>query len=168
MSAAKEGSSVLYNRARFRRRNPLAAGCGTFICGCIFLLFGILFVRDTLSFLPGTLTTSGVITHCDYNNNNDTSDAITGSSSCTPTVKFQTKSGQTISFISSESAAWFHQNDTVTVRYHPQTPNDGRIDSFLSTWLIPLIACGVGLLVLLMSPFILLRAIIRRLRGFPY
>ncbi|WP_220209804.1 DUF3592 domain-containing protein [Reticulibacter mediterranei] len=146
-----------------RRRvsnNPITNGCLLAIFGLVFLGVGYFLLMDTLKFLPGTLSAQGVITNCSYDRDRNGS-----SSGCRPTIRFQTQSGQSISVAPSESSSFFHVRDTIAVRYHPETPEDGRTDTFLSTWMLPLICTGVGLITFLVSPFVLLRGIIRRAMG---
>ena len=149
----------MFYRAGYRQRNTRASGCIVPIVGLLFLVVGVFIARDTLNFLPGTTTTQGVITECHF-------DDTENNSGCSPDVRFRTQDGQPISFRSSTSSSTFHQGDSVTVRYHPATPQDGRIDSLLDTWLFPLIFIGVGLLLLLIAVLTLLRGIVRRMIGF--
>ncbi|MBV9713542.1 MAG: DUF3592 domain-containing protein [Ktedonobacteraceae bacterium] len=154
----------MYNpvrRAR-KRTNPIRVGCTLAFVGLIFLVGGLFFLMDTLKFLPGTLSAQGTITHCTYG-----TDSEGNSNGCSPTVSFKTRSGQSISFFSSTSSSTFHEGDSVPVRYHPNNPQDGRIDAFWVVWLIPVLFCGVGLIMFLSGPFVLLRVIIRRAMGFP-
>lgn len=146
----------MFYRARYRRR---ASGCIIPIVGLLFLVVGVFIARDTLNFLPDTLSAQGMITGCHFDNTED-------NSGCSPDVRFRTQDGQLISFRSSTSASFFHKGDAVTVRYHPATPQDGRIDSFLIMWLLPLVSIGVGLMVFLVGVLALLRRIVRRMMGF--
>jgi hypothetical protein len=140
--------------------NPITNGCLLAIFGLVALGFGYFLLMDTLKFLPGTLSAQGVITKCRYGRDKDGN--ATG---CRPTIRFTTQSGQSITIAPSESSSFFHVRDTIAVRYHPETPEDGRTDTFLSTWLLPLVCTGFGLITLLASPFVLLRGIIRRAMG---
>ncbi len=149
----------MFYRAGYRQRNTRASGCIIPIVGLLFLVVGVFIARDTLNFLPGTTTAQGVITQCHF-------DDTENNSGCSPDVHFRTQEGQLISFRSSTSSSTFHQGDAVTVRYHPATPQDGRIDSLLDTWLFPLGILGTGLLVFLIGVLALLRGIVRRMMGF--
>jgi hypothetical protein len=46
------------------------------------------------------------------------------------------------------------------IKYHEKTPHDGRIYSFMDTWMLPLACAGMGLLVFLASLISLLRGLI--------
>ena len=147
---------MFYNAGR---RNT-GCGCIAPLIGLLFIVVGIFIARDTLNFLPGTLSAQGVITECHI----VTSDNENGSS-CNPDVRFQTQDGRTISFRSSSSSSSYHTGDAVTVRYHAATPQDGRIDSFLETWLLPIVCIGMGLIAFLLGSLALLRGIIGRIMG---
>jgi hypothetical protein len=105
-----------------------------------------------VNFLPGTVTAQGTIIHCSSYDDNHT---------CHPTIQFQTESGQSITIGSSESSSSFYEGKTVQVRYHPKTPQDGRMFSLMGTWLLPLACAGMGLLVFLIIPLTLLSRMIR-------
>lgn len=139
------------------RRNSGCGGCLVPLVGLVFLVIGIFLIKDTLQFLPGTVTAQGTIIHCSYDDAQSTA--------CAPTVRFMAKSGQSIAINPSFSSSSFYEGQSVQIRYHPNTPQDGRIDSFTSVWLVPLACGGVGLLVLILIPFRLLRGLLRRLFG---
>ena len=137
------------------RSNPIISGCIIGFVGLVFAVVGTFFLMDTLRFLPGTITANGTIVQC--------KDSGGENSSCQPVVNFTTQSGQQITFNSSFSSSSFNEGEAVTVRYHPNNPHDARIDSFVSTWLFPVIFGGLGLIVLLLGFFTLLRGILRRM-----
>lgn len=148
----------MYRRRERRRRvNPLVRGCAFLLLAIIFIAVGIVLVIDMLSFLPGSVSTTGTIVQC-----NAVQDAD-GSTTCQPVISFKTQSGQTIKFTSTDSSSTYQQGNTVTVRYHPATPQDAQIYSFSTTWLFPLIFSGLGLMLLIFGLFVWLRALIRRL-----
>ena len=39
---------------------------------------------------------------------------------------------------------WYHIGQEVTVRYHPDRPGGGRLDSFGELWLFPVFLLGAG------------------------
>jgi hypothetical protein len=135
------------------------AGCAAIILGLLFMAIAFFSIRDTLTFLPGTLTAQGTIISCNY-------DADNGA--CSPTIHFVTQSGQSITVASGIGSSSFHQGESVSVKYHPDVPYDGRIDSFTTTWFVPLI-CGMpGLFIFILGLFGLARKIVRRLMGFSF
>jgi hypothetical protein len=133
------------------RVNTGCSGCIGSLVGLLFLVIGIYLIKDTVEFLPGAITAQGTIIHCSYDEDHN----------CHPTVKFQTATGQSITIGSSESASSYYEGKTVEVRYHPETPQDGRMFSLLGTWLLPLICAGMGLLVFLILPLTLLSRMLR-------
>jgi hypothetical protein len=78
-------------------------------------------------------------------------------------MSFATQAGQPVTFRSSFSSNYFHEGDTVTVRYHLTNPQDARIDSW-ETRIVPLFIGGIGLLFFLVGLSMILRGIIRRAR----
>lgn len=108
---------------------PRTGGCLLVVIGLIILAVGIVFEWNTLRFLPGTVSTSGVVLSCNlvYNPNN-------GGTNCEPIVRFQTQAGQSMTFRSSEGSAGYSVGDGVTVIYHPSNPRDARLDIGMS-WL---------------------------------
>lgn len=124
--------------SRKRNTNSLAGYC---VLGIVFIpliavpmifaIFAVSMVWGTLNFLPGTVSAQGTILSCEM---------VTSKHgpSCLPTVRFQTSSGQRIIFQSSTASNTFTEEDSVTVRYHPNNPGDARVDSGIVTWL-PLI-----------------------------
>lgn len=144
----------MYNfagRSGGTRRAPGCAGCLVPLAGLFFLAAGIFFGRDTLLFLPGTVTAQGTIIACSYDETDPQSSA------CSPTVRFLTQSGQTLTIHSPFGSSSFSSGQSVQIRYHPNTPQDGRIDSFESMWAISLSCIGSGLLVLILGSFAILR-----------
>jgi len=141
-----------YRNTRIRV-NTGCSGCFGSLIGLIFLAVGIYLIKDTWNFLPGTVTAQGTIIHCAYDDQN----------SCSPTIQFKTASGQSITIGSSISSGSFYVGKMVQIRYHPKTPQDGRMYSFMDTWLLPLAFAGMGLLVFLIIPLTLLSRFIRPL-----
>ncbi|WP_126599978.1 DUF3592 domain-containing protein [Dictyobacter aurantiacus] len=142
---------------RYRTRKKGDSGCFVLLFGLIFLAVGIYLVRDTITFLPGTITAQGTIINCVYGDGD-------ASNSCSPTVRFRTQRGQTITIDSTSSDSAWHKGLQVQVRYHPATPQDGRIgNSFIDIWASPLIFVGLGGLVVLIGMFQFVRTILLRI-----
>ncbi len=122
---------------------------------------GLFLLKDVLGFMPGTITAQGTIIHCSYNKSSDSV-----ASSCSPTIQFKTQSGQSITIGSSVSSSDFYEGKEVQVRYHAKTPQDGRIASFMDTWMFPLVFAGMGLLVVILGLISTLRGIIKVIFAF--
>lgn len=140
-------------RSRRRRTNPIATGCLFAFVGTIFAVIGIFMLMDSARFLPGTVSANGTIVACSFTKN-----------TCKPTVSFMTQAGQQITFQSSFSSSSFHEGDVVPVKYHLNTPQDGRIDDWM-TQLFPFAFAGLGSFFVLLGLFIFLRGLIRRSMG---
>ncbi len=138
-------------RGRGVRVNTGYSGCIGSLFGLFFLVIGLSLIKDTVAFLPGTITAQGTIIHCSYDDDHN----------CHPTIRFQTQTGQSITIGSSESASTYYEGKSVEVRYHPETPQDGRMLSLWGTWLLPLVCAGMGLLVFLILPLTLLSKMIK-------
>jgi hypothetical protein len=149
---------VNFNNLRNRRIwvNTSCSGCIGSLVGLFFLVIGIYLIRDTLNFLPGTVTAQGTIIQCSYDDQHN----------CSPVIQFKTASGQSITIGSSETSSSFYVGKTVQVRYHPKTPQDGRMFSFMDSLMLPLVFAGMGLLVFLILPLTLLSRFIRTLFQF--
>src|SRR5438045_2521464 len=101
---------------RMNRENSGCSGCIMPLFGLVFLIVGIYLLKDTLNFMPGTVTAQGTITHCSYDESSD------NGHTCNPTIQFKTQSGQTITIGSSSSSTSFYEGKVVQVRYHVKTP----------------------------------------------
>jgi uncharacterized protein DUF3592 len=138
---------------RHTKTEFIVSGClGTF-AGVAFTAGGVLLLWSTITFLPGTVPTTGTIVSC----------VRIRTASCDPTVSFPLPSGQELTFQSAYASSSFQVGGTVPVRYHPKTPQDARIVS-LEIWIFQLIIVGTGLLLLLVGLFHFLRGIVCRLR----
>jgi hypothetical protein len=73
-------------------------------------------------------------------------------------VRFQTFSGQQITFRSSTSSSAFSPEQSVTVRYHPSDPYDAQLDPWIVNGLLSSIFAGIGLVLLVMGLFLFLFA----------
>jgi hypothetical protein len=102
--------------------------------GALCMVLAILWMINTLWFLPGTISTTGTIISC------------TGAAyeiSCQSTIRFKTQAGQLITFTDGTSPN-STEGSAVTVVYHPDHPQDARIDP-RDLWLTLIIAFGLDL-----------------------
>lgn len=86
------------------------------------------------------------------------------SSSYAPIVRFTTKKGETISFISEASSALsiYSKGEHVKVLYDPSNPDNAEINDFFSLYLGQVIVGGIGLFIVLLGLGI---AVIPKLKG---
>jgi hypothetical protein len=95
-----------------------------FVYKCAFFFVLILFsvvlvgVIGTMLFEIGSVTTSGTVLYC----------ASPPTQRCQPAVSFRTESGQQRTFVSRSYHQFMNPGDTVSVRYHPATPQDASED----------------------------------------
>ena len=140
--------------------SPLAGRCVIVFTGLIIIAIGVLIEWDTLRFLPGTVSTMGIIAYCDKVEN----PAYHGTN-CYPTVSFQTQTGQNVTFESPVGSngyfEGYYEGETVTVKYHPNNPQDARLDPGIA-WLFFI---SVGSLFVLSDLFSCLRGLISKIRG---
>lgn len=134
-----------------------------FAKGWLLLLFAIIFGSvglgmqwNTVIFLPGSLSATGTIIHCDMKTT--LSQGHPGTEPV-PVVSFQTQTGQHMVFEASESDSSCFEGDTRNVRYHPNDPQGARLDS--NTWLV---FVGISSAFGLWSLFCFMQGIIRKMR----
>src|SRR6187551_2989986 len=110
--------------------NPFAKGWLLLLLGVIVCSVGLGMQWDTVTFLAGSSSTTGTILRCDVTTIHalgHPTDAYTS------VITFQTQTGQTITFEASSNSTC-EAGDSVAVRYHPNNPQDARLDS--NTWVI--------------------------------
>ena len=117
----------------------------------VWLGIGGFFTAQSLLFFPGTFSAPGTVTSCQFYDDDQV---------CYPTISFVTKSGQKIMVtISSSGSSTYHVGDTLPVRYHPNAPQDARLDDSLTLWIPPLAGGGGFLIGLFMGIFLIKRGI---------
>lgn len=136
--------------------SPLAGGCLIAFVGLIFIATGACIQWDTLRFLPGTVSTTGTIAYCDMVEN-----PSSHGTDCYPRVSFQTQAGQQIIFESNVGSNGYYEGEGVTVKYHPNNPQDARLDPGIS-WMFFI---SFGSFFVLCSLFSCLQGLINRIRG---
>jgi hypothetical protein len=152
----KEATGKMLNRrtivgSKTYRMGPRAGGCLAVVIGLIILAVGALVEWNMLSFLPGTVSTTGTILSCDMASNPDN-----GGTDCFPTVQFQTQAGQSITFKSSAGSEGYYVGAGVTVLYHPNHPQDARLDvGMVWIWVYVL-----GLLIVLIGVVTFIRGLL--------
>ncbi len=130
-------------------RFMIIAGYIVSFLGIIFVIVALAILIGTLSFLPGSVSTTGTITHCAM-----VAVQVNGSSggeACQPTISFRTQTGQQVTITPSQNSSVYHVGDTLPLRYHPNNPAAAHLDDFASTWLLPLIFGCVTLLCLFLG-----------------
>jgi hypothetical protein len=107
---------------------PRAGGTLLIFTGLLFVIIGISIEWNTLMFLPGSVSTTGIIVACEIVDPTDGND-------CQPTFQFQTQAGRSITIKSINGSTTYFEGQAVRVEYHPGNPQDARIDPGMF-WLI--------------------------------
>ncbi|MGY8631814.1 DUF3592 domain-containing protein [Bradyrhizobium sp. 14AA] len=81
-----------------------------------------------------------------------------------PTFEFVTQDGRAMTFASSSGSTGqpYADGERVGIAYDPRRPEDARLLSFLTLWIVPSLLCGAGLL--LTGGAVLVRAGLTRQR----
>ena len=103
-----------------------------FVCVGLFMIVGsLIWVINTLLFLPGTVSTNGTVIAC-----------LPGyQGTCQAIVRYKTRTGQQITFNASKGS---HVGDTVTVVYSPGAPRDARTVDWSFWFVLFTFILGVG------------------------
>lgn len=127
------------------------------VVSLLMVVFALVSLCMFLFFLPGSATTTGTITHCTMQTieQTDSRGHPDGTTEvCQPTVRFTTQAGQQITFTSANGSD-YHVGGTLPVRYHPNTPQDARLDDFISTWFLTLLLGGMSVIFLIIGQSVL-------------
>ncbi|MEV7090779.1 DUF3592 domain-containing protein [Streptomyces sp. NPDC093085] len=128
---------------------------GAIAFGSVFLVAGAVLAWVSASFLADAERAGGTVValewgHTDYRDYGSSSRRSRGSSSdvAYPRVQFTAADGTWRNFRSDSGSnpPSYEVGEEVEVVYRADSPDDARIDGFLSLWLLPLIFGGMGLL----------------------
>ena len=128
------------------------------VVSILMVVFALVFLCLVVLFLPGSVTATSTITHCTMQTveQTDSRGHPNGTTEvCLPTVRFTTQAGRQITFTPANSSDAYHVGDTLPVRYHPNTPQDARLDDFGSTWLPTLILGGMSVIFFIVGQSVL-------------
>jgi hypothetical protein len=101
----------------------------------IILMVGIFETLNDILFLPGALSTNGIIISCQVEHQ------LKGGDYCGATISFETRSSEHVTFY--DAAGDSKEGDTVMVKYHPNDPQGARIDTL--SYYLTLDGIGFGL-----------------------
>jgi nitrate reductase NapE component len=108
---------------------------------------GIYAAWQTRQFLRIAEPASGIVTENVWQKSTNPNQRGVYVSYAYPRIEFSTQDGQRISVLQSVSGsnpATYHANQRVTILYDPRDPQHAYIQSFASSWLLPLLLCGIG------------------------
>lgn len=125
---------------------------GVIAFGAVFFVIGLILAGMSLTFLSDADRARGTVVALEWrNDNHGTSRRRAGNDEPTayPVVEFTSADGTRRTFHSSTGSnpPSYERGERVEVLYHAASPEDARINGFLSLWLLPLIFGGLGLLI---------------------
>ena len=122
-----------------------------FAFGIIFVLSGIVMVFNRILFLNNAITVQGEVISLqkEITKDNDNHTSIIYK----PEVKFQTKSGEVITFVSKvgSNPPSFSVGRIIEVVYNPEYPNNAELNSFLSLWFVQMVFIALGVIFIVIS-----------------
>jgi hypothetical protein len=136
--------------------NPFAKGWILLFFGLIPIIIGLAMQLNTLAFLSSADSATGTILQCKLETTTAQGKTTTNDF---PVIRFQTQSGQSITFQSSESDDNCWEGDTRTVKYQPDDPHNARLDASSNIWLAFI---GIGSLFVLWSFICFFEGIVRK------
>jgi hypothetical protein len=118
------------------------------ICtGLIFVIVGLLVEWNTLVFLQGSISTTGMIVSCEMSTSSTgTPGSASSTEECQPTFRFQTRAGRSVTVKDTSTSSDWSVGEAVTVNYHPNDPQDAIINPG-TLWLFFVVFGSVFILV---------------------
>lgn len=106
----------------------------------------------SISFVTSAERAKGTVVYLEWQGGQVSSSSKSRQSSgptAHPVVEFTPAGGSPTTFRSSmgSNPPAYDEGERVDVLYRTDDPGDAKIDGFVSLWLIPLIFCGIGLLI---------------------
>ncbi|MFJ9173588.1 DUF3592 domain-containing protein [Streptomyces sp. NPDC102360] len=138
--------------------------------GGVFVIVGLILAWSSISLLQDARRTEGTVVGIEWRGGEIRTSGKSrhrDEPAAYPVVEFATADGVRRTFHSSTGSnpPAYEQGERVEVLYRADSPQDAKIDGFLSLWLLPLIFGGIGLFVAAIGAVI---AIVRgRLRAQP-
>ncbi|WSQ14575.1 DUF3592 domain-containing protein [Streptomyces sp. NBC_01231] len=124
---------------------------GTIGFGSLFLVIGLILAGVSVSFLSDAERAKGTVVALDWRNDSSSASRKQRGNNephAYPVVEFTSSDGTQKTFRNSTGSnpPSYEEGDRVEVLYHADSPEDARINGFVSLWLLPLIFGGLGLL----------------------
>lgn len=113
--------------------------------GIVLLAVGVYTARSTRRFLATAESAAGVVIENVWRYSSSSNGGNSGTYH--PRVRFRTRTGQDMEFVSNTGSmpAAYRQNEAVTIVYDPEDPAHASINGFWSLWLGTVIATGLGI-----------------------
>ncbi|MFG2520962.1 DUF3592 domain-containing protein [Streptomyces sp. NPDC048527] len=120
--------------------------------GTLFFVIGAIVAGASISFVTDAESAEGTVVSLEWRDDHVSSSSKSRQSSgpmAYPVVEFTPAGGTPTTFQSSAGSnpPSYDTGERVDVLYRADDPGDAKIDGFVSLWLIPLVFCGVGLLI---------------------
>ncbi|MFI7008574.1 DUF3592 domain-containing protein [Streptomyces sp. NPDC050145] len=126
---------------------------GAIAFGALFLVIGLIMGGVSLSYVTSAEQARGTVVSLEWSGGGSSGYSGKSRSSSGPTahpvVEFTTREGWATTFRSSmgSNPPAYDLGERVDVLYRADSPEDAKIDGFVSLWLLPLIFTGIGLLI---------------------
>ncbi|WP_055551319.1 DUF3592 domain-containing protein [Streptomyces sp. NBRC 110028] len=125
---------------------------GVIAFGAVFLVIGLILAGMSVSFLTDAKRAQGTVVALEWRNDSSGASRKATQSNkpaAYPVVEFTSADGTSRTFRSSTGSnpPSYDEGDRVEVLYRADSPDDARINGFVSLWLLPLIFGGLGLLI---------------------
>ncbi|MFJ8822694.1 DUF3592 domain-containing protein [Streptomyces sp. NPDC102467] len=125
---------------------------GVIAFGGLFLVIGLILTGVSISYAANAERAPGTVTDVEWRTSHSSGTHRTRSSTSTvayPVVEFTSADGRARTFESSSGSnpPSYERGERVEVLYRADSPEDARINGFVSLWLLPLIFTGIGLLI---------------------
>ncbi|WP_409062537.1 DUF3592 domain-containing protein [Streptomyces sp. SYP-A7185] len=121
--------------------------------GTLFTVIGVILAGVSISFLTDAERAKGTVVSLEWRTDHSGSSRKTRGNDgpvAYPVVEFTSADGKPRTFESSmgSNPPSYDQGERVDVLYRADSPEDARIDGFVSLWLLPLIFGGIGLIII--------------------
>ncbi|MFE2989612.1 DUF3592 domain-containing protein [Streptomyces sp. NPDC059262] len=125
---------------------------GLIAFGTLFFAIGAIVGGVSISFVTDAERAKGTVVALEWSGGSVSSSRKSRQSSgptAHPVVEFTPAGGSPTTFRSSmgSNPPAYDEGERVDVLYRADDPQDAKIDGFVSLWLIPLIFCGIGVLI---------------------
>ncbi|KPI10207.1 Protein of unknown function DUF3592 [Actinobacteria bacterium OK074] len=128
---------------------------GAISFGTLFFVIGLILAGVSVSFLTDAERARGTVVDLEWRNSSSSSGYRKGTGSGShepsayPVVEFTAADGTSTTFRDSTGSnpPAYERGERVEVLYRADSPEDARINGFLSLWLLPLVFGGVGLVI---------------------
>ncbi|MBK3580583.1 DUF3592 domain-containing protein [Streptomyces sp. MBT65] len=125
---------------------------GVIAFGALFLAIGMITAGVSISFLVGAERAPGTVVSLEWRTDHSSASRKNRASDkpmAYPVVEFTPAGGASRTFRDSTGSnpPAYEAGDRVEVLYHADSPEDARLDGFLSLWLLPLVFGGIGLVI---------------------